>query len=120
MLHGRRSRGRPVPGVVTDQLLWSRAPGVDDTDDGGATRLPSVRRWSVRRWSRPNLSVVAPFVLAVVGSLWFFRATFLHGTLPGDVIDARWSLTVLEHWFKVWSGDAAIRDLGVFHPVDTT
>jgi hypothetical protein len=61
-----------------------------------------------------------PYLLTGVVSVWFFRATFLDGRLPGDLGDARWSLTVLEHWFQVWHGDAGIRDLGVYFPIDRT
>ena len=49
-------------------------------------------------WSWP---AVMPYLLTGVVSVWFFRATFLDGRLPGDLGDARWSLTVLEHWFQV-------------------
>jgi hypothetical protein len=85
---------------------------------------PSVRSLTAGRlaswrdaWSWP---AALPYLLTGVVSLWFFRATFLDGRLPGDLGDARWSLSVLEHWFQVWHGDASIRDLGVYFPIDRT
>lgn len=62
----------------------------------------------------------APFVAAVVATLWFFRQTLAAGTLPGDQGDARWTVALAEHWYSVWRGEAAVREVGFFQPVDAT
>jgi len=59
---------------------------------------------------------VAPLVSAVLATLWMFRDTLLRRNLPGDIGDARWSTALTEHWYQVWTGHEAIRDLPYFFP----
>jgi hypothetical protein len=40
--------------------------------------------------------------------------------LPGDIGDARWSTVITEHWYQVWTGHEAVRDLRFFFPVHRT
>jgi hypothetical protein len=44
----------------------------------------------------------------------------LDGRLPGDVGDARWTVTIHEHWFRVFRGEVAVRDLSSFFPLSGT
>ncbi|MEM8621730.1 MAG: hypothetical protein AAGF73_18645, partial [Actinomycetota bacterium] len=60
-----------------------------------------------------------PYVAATIGALWMFRSVF-SGQLPGNIGDARWTVALHEHWYRVWQGDAALRDLPSFYPVEGT
>lgn len=51
---------------------------------------------------------------------WVFRAVVLHGLLPGNIGDARWTLGLHEHWYRVWTGQDAIRDLAYYFPLPNT
>ena len=42
-----------------------------------------------------------PYVLAVLCPFVFYRDWFLDGRLPGDTGDARWTINIFEHWFRV-------------------
>jgi hypothetical protein len=60
-----------------------------------------------------------PYLAALFGAVWVFRSVF-SGDLPGDVGDARWTVAIHDHWYHVWLGDVAVRDLNSFFPVAGT
>jgi hypothetical protein len=59
-------------------------------------------------------------VTAVLATVWLFRDTVLQRRLPGDIGDARWSTAITEHWYQVWTGHEAVRDLRFFFPEHRT
>ena len=63
-----------------------------------------------------SIGGLAPYVTAMLATLWVFRRALLDGELPGNVGDARWTVALFEHWHRVWIGDAAIRDVDFFFP----
>lgn len=69
------------------------------------------------RWRR--LLGLAPLLAAVLATAWVFRGV-RRGSLPGDIGDARWTLGVHEHWYGVWRGQEAIRDLHYYFPLPNT
>ena len=98
--------------VLTEPLQGAQSPAVPLT-----TAQPSSHS---SRWRRLPLADMAPYAVAVVSTLAFFRSTFLAGWLPGDIGDARWTVAIHEHWFRVWQGDDAIRDIPFFFPSSNT
>jgi hypothetical protein len=75
-----------------------------------------------RKGDRPQRVARAglPFLAALAAMAWFFRATWAERRLPGDLGDARWSVALTEHWHAVWRGDAPVRTVGFFAPLDAT
>lgn len=63
---------------------------------------------------------IAPAVAAVLTTVWMFRTVLLDGALPGDIGDARWTISLHEHWYRVWTGQEAIRDLFYYWPLSNT
>ena len=61
-----------------------------------------------------------PEVSAVLVTAWVFRAVARQGLLPGNIGDARWTLGLHEHWYRVWTGQDAIRDLAYYFPLKNT
>ncbi|WP_420120216.1 hypothetical protein [Nakamurella sp.] len=61
-----------------------------------------------------------PEVSAVLVTAWIFRAVARQGLLPGNIGDARWTLGLHEHWYRVWTGQDAIRDLAYYFPLKNT
>lgn len=90
----------------------SRTPGVRP----GA----SVRRASAMSPAWPDrLRAAAPYLAAVLSSLWVVRP-FFSGDMLGDLGDARWTISLHEHWFRVWTGEEGVRDLLNYSPMTGT
>lgn len=85
------------------------SPGADDVRP--ASPAPSVRHRALRYL--PELS-------AVLATVWVFRGVLRGGLLPGNIGDARWTIALHEHWYRVWSGQDAIRDLHYYFPLANT
>ena len=68
---------------------------------------------------RPRPADLAPSVAALACVAWVHRP-LASGSLPGGVGDARWTIAVHEHWYRVWRGEEAVRDLPSFSPVART
>jgi hypothetical protein len=98
--------------VLTERLPDEQRPDAPVDDQ------PSSARGL--RWRRLSLATLAPYAIAVVSTLYFFRRTLATGLLPGNAGDARWTVSVYEHWFEVWQGDEAIRGIPFFFPMDQT
>jgi hypothetical protein len=79
-----------------------------------AAQHPSRTSVSVRR-----LSEGLPYLAAVLVTAYLYRFVF-SGALVGDTGDARWTVALHEHWFRVWQGKEAIRDLMYFFPLKST
>lgn len=58
--------------------------------------------------------------MAVIAWAWVFRDVLFRGELLGNVGDARWTIAVHEHWFRVWQGLDSVRDLQYFFPLQRT
>jgi hypothetical protein len=69
---------------------------------------------------RAAITTLAPYAMAVVSTVWFFRRTLATGMLPGNRGDARWTIAVYEHWFEVWQGDETLRTIPFFFPTENT
>ena len=51
----------------------------------------------------------------------FFRSIIFHtDNIAGDLVDSRLVSLIMEHWYKVFCGKEAIRDLSMFYPVKNT
>lgn len=62
---------------------------------------------------------LAPFLAAVAVTAWLFRP-ILDGRLFGNIGDARWTISLHEHWYRVWQGLDPIRDLQSYYPLRGT
>jgi hypothetical protein len=62
----------------------------------------------------------APFLAALVGPFVLYHDWLSSGTLPGDIGDARWTINLFEHWFRVFKLAEAPSDSGMFGPVANT
>ena len=51
---------------------------------------------------------------------FFFRNIIMTDGLIGDYGDGRLTMLITEHWFHVFSGKAAVPDLGIFYPATNT
>ena len=49
-----------------------------------------------------------------------FRGVLFGGKLPGDIGDARWTIALHEHWYRVWTGAESVRDLHYYYPLPNT
>lgn len=78
-----------------------------------ASPAPAPRR----RWAVP--AAVAPFVAAVAVTAWVFRP-ILDRRLFGNIGDARWTISLHEHWYRVWQGLEPVRDLQSYFPLPDT
>jgi hypothetical protein len=87
---------------------------VDAPDAGDARRTPSPPP----RWHRALRFL--PALAAVLATVWVFRTVLRGGLLPGNIGDARWTIALHEHWYRVWSGQDAIRDLHYYFPLANT
>jgi hypothetical protein len=88
--------------------------GLEGTGEG--TRPVGSRRRV--RLRHPAL-VALPYLAAVLGTVWVFRPIF-DSQLPGNIGDARWTIAIHDHWYRVWQGDVSVRDLRSFFPVAGT
>jgi hypothetical protein len=79
----------------------------DDPDEARPTA-------ATPRWSRALRFL--PAMAAVFATAWVFRS-LRGGLLPGNDGDARWTIALHEHWYRVWSGQDAIRDLHYYFPL---
>lgn len=88
------------------------------TRDAGASinvRIPpGPDRWPGR------LAKGLPAVSALLATVWVYRTVLFGAQLPGNIGDARWTIALHEHWFRVWSGRDAIRDLQYYYPLPKT
>lgn len=82
------------------------APAQDESTRSKALWIDRAHRW-------------APYLSAAVVTLWVFRP-IARGRLFGDITDARWSLAPHEHWYRVWQGREAFRDLFYYFPQPKT
>ena len=64
--------------------------------------------------------VFVPEFAAVLATVWAFRGVFVGARLPGNIGDARWTIALHEHWYRVWKGQEAIRDLHFYYPLPNT
>lgn len=83
---------------------------------GDAAGQPSSRPGARDGWRQALPALLA----AVVATAWVFRSVLLSGLLPGNIGDARWTIGLHEHWYRVWSGQEAIRDLHYYFPLANT
>lgn len=60
-----------------------------------------------------------PELAALAATMWVFRGV-RGGLLPGNDGDARWTIALHEHWYRVWGGHEAIRDLHYYFPLGNT
>jgi len=61
------------------------------------------------------------FFVVLLLEVIFFRGIFFNtDKIPGDMADGRLISLILEHWFKVFTGENTIRDLTMFYPVRNT
>jgi len=69
-----------------------------------------------------NKSPYAVLVLVVIAlELVFFRSMiFDPDKIIGNLGDSRLISLILEHWYRVFSGESTIRDLPIFYPVKNT
>ncbi len=67
------------------------------------------------RWSGAWRRSLVLLLLAGLEA-WFFRGALPAGRLIGDAGDARLNSFLLEHWFAVCRGRAAIAALPIYHP----
>ncbi len=74
---------------------------------------------TTRRWPGRAL-VFLPELVAVLCTLWVFRTVIVRGRLPGNLGDARWTIALHEHWYRVWTGQESIRDLFFYYPARNT
>lgn len=93
----------------------NQAAGVVDAPDADDPRpaTPAPPAW--RRALR-----FLPALAAVLATVWVFRGVLRGGLLPGNIGDARWTIALHEHWYRVWSGSEAIRDLHYYFPLANT
>jgi hypothetical protein len=66
------------------------------------------------------LDSYAPGLTAIVATLWVNRPVVFSHKLPGNIGDARWTIGVHEHWFRVWQGDSGITSLHYYVPLNGT
>jgi hypothetical protein len=102
--------GDAATAATTDELPTAAPPAEPRRWSVGADRTDLARR----------VRGLAPSVAALLTTLWMFRDTFLHDRLPGDIGDGRWTVSITEHWYRVWTGDEALRDLAFFYPKHDT
>lgn len=95
--------------------VTNERPGAVDAPLAAAATAPPV----TPPWWRRALRFL-PEVAALAVTAWMFRAVALRGLLPGNIGDARWTLGVHEHWYRVWTGQDAIRDLPYYFPLKNT
>ncbi|HET9648111.1 MAG TPA: hypothetical protein VFP34_07745, partial [Microlunatus sp.] len=93
----------------------NQATGVVDAPDADDARPVSATPPLWRRALR-----YLPDVAAVLATVWVFRGVLRGGLLPGNDGDARWTIALHEHWYRVWSGQEAIRDLHYYYPLANT
>ena len=74
-------------------------------------------RWATRFAEPAAVAAVGLTVLAI-----YYRSFILTGfdVLPGDLVDVRLLLAILEHWYNVFRGAAPWLQLGFFYPVQNT
>jgi hypothetical protein len=61
------------------------------------------------------------FFTVIILELVFFRGMiFYTDNVKGGMIDGRLLAFILEHWYKVFCGQEAVRDLSMFYPVKNT
>lgn len=86
---------------------------VDPTDGSPPPAEP-------RRRGLGFLRLLPGLLAAVLATGWVFRDVLLRGELPGNIGDARWTIALHEHWYRVWSGEEGIRDLHYYFPLPDT
>lgn len=93
----------------------NQAAGVVDAPDADDARpaSPTGSGWSRGLRYLPGLA-------ALLATVWVFRGVLRGGLLPGNIGDARWTIALHEHWYRVWSGSDAIRDLHYYFPLANT
>jgi hypothetical protein len=65
------------------------------------------------------LTRLALVVAAILATLIPVRELFV-GQLPGDLGDARWTVSVYEHWFRFFTGQEALASTLFFAPAQNT
>jgi hypothetical protein len=67
------------------------------------------------------ITCIMLFLVVLILELIFFRGMiFNSNNLIGAIGDSRYFLLVMEHWYKVFCGQEAIRDFSMFYPVKNT
>jgi len=111
-----RVAGSADVGPADDAIKPSNKPSVEPAADGpgpGSDRTgPRSSWWRLLRF--------LPELAAVLATVWVFRRVIRGGMLPGDIGDARWTIALHEHWYRVWSGQDGIRDLYYYFPLKNT
>lgn len=59
-------------------------------------------------------------VVLLLEAIFFRGMIFSRDYIQGDLSDSRFISLVMEHWFKVFTGENRIRDLAIFYPVKST
>ena len=55
---------------------------------------------------------------SLLGVISIYWQTIFYGKLPGDLLDARFTVIVNEHWFKVATGQNNVADLNFYYPTE--
>jgi len=95
---------------TTESAVQERPTDIDDQSGAGAER----RR--LQTWSKAG----APYLAAVIATIWIFRDVLFRGKLLGQTGDARWTIAVHEHWYQFWRGNESLADMHYFYPVQGT
>jgi len=61
-------------------------------------------------------SLLVPSLGALLGTIAISWQTLFKGKLFGDLLDARFTIVVNEHWYKLFTGKHSLTDSGFFYP----
>jgi hypothetical protein len=86
-------------------------------DDPGEVALASLAPAPASALGWRRMLRFLPAISAMVATCWMFRSVLFHGMLPGNIADARWTIALHEHWYRVWVGQESIRDLHYYFPL---
>src|SRR6478752_3919677 len=92
--------------------LMNRTTSMVEANDPLASDRPGIGLTRARR--------LMPMVAAGVSTIWVFRPVLFSGRLLGDIGDARWTIALHEHWYRVLTGVETIRDLPYYFPLQKT
>lgn len=116
--------GTPPRPSTAVPLETSEGADVPNSDEGSTPLLESGVEDKPARRRKDRLALgsrrIAPLASAVVAWIWVFRDVFFRGELLGNLGDARWTVAVHEHWYRVWQGLDSIRNLQYFFPLQQT
>ncbi len=116
---GTSAAAEAVP-QADDELVPIESGSAADSASAVDERPVTDVRHPVRERRAPDVRAVLPYLTAAAATAWFYRLTLVHGLLPGNIGDARWTIAVHEHWYRVWQGLDSIRDLQYYFPLHNT